>query len=81
MTRVFVLYLQIIRCGRSNVVDKAAALVEVATHWDALVVHLAEGRAGAAEGTATHMSMEGEFLNDRLLRVRFAVFGHLLQLC
>ena len=61
--------------------DKAGALVEVATHWDALTVHLAEGSAGAEEGTATHMGMEGEFLNDRLLRARFAVCGHVLQLC
>ena len=61
--------------------DKAGALVEVATHWDALTVHLTEGSACAEEGTATHMGMEGEFLNDRLLRARFAVCGHVLQLC
>ena len=72
------LYLQIIRCGNSNVVKKAGALVEVATHWKAIVVHLAEGSAGAEEGTATHVGMEGEFLNDRLLRVQFVVCGHLL---
>ena len=78
---MFLLLLQFILVGGSDVVSLAAFCAEVVEYWNDLAVHFGTHRPRVTSELRLVTPFEGHVFDDAMMRPRFAVLRFILDLC
>ena len=78
---MFLLLLQFILVGGSDVVSLAALWAEVVEYWNDLAVYFGTHRPHVTSELRLVTPLEGQVFDDAMMRPRFAVLRFILDLC